>query len=243
MTMAATPEELAFVPYKRAAYLSPADTVVLADIHVGRDRTSDIELGLGERTMLIEAVTALIERFEPNEVVFAGDTLHSFSRVPVEVERTFEAIVEAATATGATLTILRGNHDTQLSAVIDDERSLQEGYRLADGDTVVHHGHVAPERTADRYVIGHDHPAIEIEGQRRPCYLLAEDVYDDADVLALPAFNPLIQGVAVNGTARGDLQSPLLERIGRFKPIVHDAGEDGAGTLTFPRLSSFREFL
>ncbi|MFB6299105.1 MAG: metallophosphoesterase [Halobacteriales archaeon] len=241
--MTATSEGLDFVPYKRAAYLPAADTVVLADIHIGRDRTSNIELGLGEREMLVDNLADLIETFDPHEVVFAGDTLHSFSQVPVEVERTFEELTTTVTAAGATLTILRGNHDTRLASVLDEDHAANESCRLTDGETIVLHGHEPPTRSAERYVIGHDHPAIEIEGHRRPCYLIAEDIYENANVIALPAFNPLIRGVPVNGAGRGDFQSPLLDRIGTFRPVVHDDGDDGAGTLTFPRLSSFRDFL
>jgi len=43
---------------------------------------------------------------------------------------------------------------------------IWDEYRVRD--TVVLHGHETPDDDADRYVVGHDHPTIVIEGQRRP---------------------------------------------------------------------------
>jgi len=109
------------------------------------------------------------------------------------------------------------------------------------GDWLVTHGHEAPEAAAERYLVGHDHPAIEIEGRRRPCYLYGEGLYRGADVLMLPAFTRLAAGTPVNGARDGDLMSPLARRIGAFRPLVRDETADE--TLSFPALSEFRSLL
>ena len=71
-----------FEPRDRAAYLPAADTLVCADLHVGRDETSDVAFRLGEHEDLLERFAALCRRYEPREVVVAGDLLHSFSGAP-----------------------------------------------------------------------------------------------------------------------------------------------------------------
>jgi metallophosphoesterase superfamily enzyme len=113
-------------------------------------------------------------------------------------------------------------------------------HRLADG-TLVCHGHEAPDAEADRYVIGHDHPAIRIEGKRRPCYLYGEGAYRGGDVLALPAFNPLATGTLVNRLDRHDPASPLLADVRAFRPVVWD--EAAEETYVFPPLGSSGAFL
>jgi len=138
-------------------------------------------------------------------------------------------------AADAELVVVRGNHDTTLDALADPVPET----RLRDG-TVVHHGHEPPEADASRFVVGHDHPAIEIEGVRHPCFLWGNGSYREADVLVLPAFTELAAGTPVNGMRGRDADSPLLADIGSFRPIVRD--ETGE-TLVFPPLDSLRDHL
>ena len=227
----------------RALYLSDPDALVVADLHVGRDAVSPVELPLGERADLTDRLSALVAEFEPETVVFAGDVLHAFDRVPAGVEATLRDLRAAVEDGGARLVVVEGNHDSMLGS-LDVELSSQESYPLSDG-TVVVHGHERPaeevERSADRYVVGHDHPTIEIEGTRRPCLLCGPGAYRGADVLVLPAFNRLAPGVAVNGMTGRDFQSPFVSNPGEFRPVVWDAAREES--LSFPPLGEFRKML
>lgn len=228
----------------RAAFFPSAGTLVCADLHVGRDAAADVQFPLGERDRLPTRFAALLDRFDPDRVVLAGDLLHAFDRIPDGVEATLSGIERAVSAAGAELLLLRGNHDTMLPSVLD--RALEANYDLQqcywiDEETLVCHGHERPDESATRYVIGHDHPAIRIEGKRRPCYLLGPHRDSDAEVLVLPAFNALAPGVVVNGTVGEDLQSPLVGSLRPFRPAVLD--EDAGETLWFPPLEELREFL
>jgi metallophosphoesterase superfamily enzyme len=98
-------------------------------------------------------------------------------------------------------------------------------------------GDVAPAL----YVVGHDHPAITIEGQKRPCFLSGEGVYRGADLLMLPAFSRVASGVAVNGMRARDFQSPLVRDADALRPIVWDSVAEEA--LRFPPLGRFRRLL
>ncbi|MHC3438149.1 metallophosphoesterase [Natrialbaceae archaeon A-gly3] len=156
----------------RAAYLPTADALVVADLHLGRAAASSVDAPVGADADVIARLEGLLERFEPTEVVLAGDLLHSFSRVPHGVEEAvgnLEAIVEDA---GEAVVATPGNHDSMLEAVYDGETTT--AHRLEDG-TVVLHGHEPPEATAGRYVVGHDHPALSVDGRKRPCLLYGPD--------------------------------------------------------------------
>jgi putative SbcD/Mre11-related phosphoesterase len=212
--------------------------LVVADLHVGRDEASGVEFPLGERADLRERLDRLLVHYDPATVVVAGDVLHSFSHVSRGVETSLRELADCCRDAGARLVLVAGNHDTVLSEVWDGP--LHDAYRLDDG-TLVCHGHQIPDETAERYVVGHDHPAIEIEGQRRPCYLFGEGVYCDADVLMLPAFNRLAAGVPVNGMRTADFQSPFVTDADAFRPVVYDA--DSQETLRFPPLGEFRRML
>ncbi|MFD1587179.1 metallophosphoesterase [Halorientalis brevis] len=229
------------------------DTLVCADLHVGKGRTSNVEIPLGERDHLVDRLTALVDRYEPEEVVFAGDLLHSFDRVPSLAEDTVTALERICRDAGARPIVTPGNHDTMLDVVWDGpteheyvldgvEWSRRDGADGETGPVVACHGHVEPDTAAALYVVGHDHPTITIEGQKWHCYLYGEGVYDGADVLMLPAFTKLVAGVSINrrfGTA--GLNSPLVSNLDRFQPIVWDGNAEE--TRRFPPLGEFRNLL
>lgn len=221
----------------RAVYLPDEDCLVLADLHLGRDETSNVELRLGEREDIVDRFDALLSQFTPSLVVIAGDLLHSFSTLPRGVAESVAAVERSARRVGARLVVTPGNHDTMLDSVwkgaVEDEQTV--------GEWVVCHGDEPPEVTAEGYIVGHDHPTISIEGQRHPCYLRATDAYRGADVLMLPSFTRLAGGVEVNRMAARDFQSPLVANADAFRPIVRD--EDGDETLQFPPLGEFRRLL
>ena len=212
-------------------------TLVVADLHVGRGTGGELEFPVGSGTDVVDRFRSLVTRHAPSEVVVAGDLLHSFRTVPRTVADTVDGLGAVCREHGARLVVTPGNHDTMLDSVWDGPTERE--YRV--GDTVVLHGHDPPEGDAERYVVGHDHPTIEIEGQRRPCYLVGPDQYDGSDVVMLPSFNRLNAGVAVNEMRAADFQSPLVTDADRLEPVVWD--EQARQTRAFPPLGEFRRML
>ena len=226
------------------------ETLVLADLHVGKARAANVDLPLGERDHLVERFETLLSDLAPEEVVLAGDVLHSFDRVPTAAQETLTALTRTARAAGSRLVVVRGNHDTMLSSLwsgtVHDEYELSGvggvGPDGGPGTVLVCHGHAEPAGRADCYVVGHDHPTLTVEGQKWHCYLYAEAAYQGGDVLMLPAFSHLLEGVSLNrrfGTT--SLMSPLVTDLERFRPVVRDEAADE--TREFPPLGEFRELL
>ncbi|WP_459191011.1 metallophosphoesterase [Halosimplex sp. J119] len=226
----------------RAVFLD--GTLVVADLHFGKAEASSVEFPIGAGEDCVERLESLLAHFEPDEVVLAGDVFHSFRSVPDSADTALSAITRVVREAGARLVVVEGNHDTMLGDVYAGD--LHDEYVLdTDGDetVVVTHGHEEPETAADRYVIGHDHPAIEIEGRKRPCFLVGDGAYRRSDVIVVPAFNRLVEGLLVNGrlgTSRPEL-SPMVTRVAQFRPVVFDAESDE--TLTFPPLGQFSRML
>lgn len=230
----------------RAAFLPVSSTLVVADTHVGRDEASAVSFPLGERADLAERLDALVDHFDPREVVLAGDVVHTFDSVSARSREGLDELAAVVADHEAEFVLVTGNHDTALAGAWDGP--LHDEYVLESPDsdvggtqTVVCHGHEAPESSADRYVIGHVHPAIEIEGDRHPCFLHAPDAYRGADVLVLPTFNRLARGVAVNDADAGSLNSPFVTELDRFSPHVYD--DVAQETLSFPPLAELRKRL
>lgn len=227
--------------HDRAAYLPDSDALVIADLHVGRGRASNVDFPIGEAADLVSRVGALLDRLRPETVVFAGDLLHAFDSVPRTVETTIDRLVTTVSGAGAELVVTPGNHDVQLETVYAGDSP--DECRL--GHVVVRHGHEEPQESddAELYVIGHEHPAIRIEGRRYPCALYGRRVYRDRDVLVLPAFSRLASGTLVNGLRSRDVLSPFVRArgVGEFRPIVRD--DEADETVTFPKLCEFESLL
>jgi len=213
------------------------DVLVLADLHVGKAAAANVEAPVGAGADMVERFEALCTRFEPEEVVVAGDLLHSFETAPRLVEDTLDGVRRVAREAGARVVVTPGNHDTMLDVVWGGPTASE--YRV--GDTVVCHGHVEPDGDADRYLVGHDHPTITIEGHTRPCYLAGDGVYRGADLLVMPSFNRLVTGVEVNRMSTAEFLSPLVTDADALAPVVRDEERDE--TLAFPPLGEFRHRL
>ncbi|WP_254862099.1 metallophosphoesterase [Halovivax gelatinilyticus] len=235
---------------ERAVYLPAAETLVIADVHLGRGEVSAVDAPIDAAERVVDRLDVLIGRFSPQTVVVAGDLLHSFTWVSRGVREAVDRLV--ATVDDAHLVCTPGNHDTMVESVFDGE--TPSAYRLADGETVVCHGHEQPpsdeiesqDGPPALYVIGHDHPALSIDGRKHPCFLFGPGAYEHgdgptADVLVLPAFSRLARGTKINARRANDFQSPLVTDVDGLYPIVRD--ETGDETLWFPPLGESRRLL
>lgn len=231
--------EFQFATRDRAAYLPGANAVVIADLHLGRSRSPRVRTAIDEAVDFPGRIARLLSHFGADRLIVAGDLLDDFDTVPPGVPDRFAELRRAVADAGAELTVLRGNHDTMLGSLYED--GIDDVATL--GETVVCHGDEIPDERGTGYVIGHEHPAIRIEGVRHPCFLHGVDVYADADVLVLPPFSPLVRGTLFNTRDGSQCVSPLVRAtpIERYRPLVPetDAGEP----LTFPPLGTLREFL
>ena len=231
-------------PEYRDRAMFVAETLVLADLHFGKAEASTVEFPIGAGEDCVERLTALLDHFDPAEVVLAGDVFHSFSYMPDSADEALSGVARAVRDAGARLVVVEGNHDTMLGAAYTSDLHDEYAFETDSGErVVVTHGHEEPERTADSFIIGHDHPAIEIEGQKRPCFLAGDGAYRRSDVFVVPPFNRLVEGLSVNGRLDGSRPelSPLVTAVGQFRPVVYDDETDE--TLTFPPLSQFSRML
>jgi len=236
-----------FELYRGAAYLD--DTCVVADIHVGLEDALYREgwnFPIGEENHLAEKLKDVADRFEPERFVLNGDVLHEFGRVPKGLGDKLWSLLQPLECRVDEVVLVEGTHDRMLESVMD--REILESYRI--GRALVLHGDMEPGDISGEqsdlqsawapeiYVQGHEHPAIEIEGEKRQCYLKAE--VDSVEVLVLPAFNEMNSGTAVNRMRSRDFMSPLLRRANRVRPVVET---EGGELLEFPPLDEMRDFL
>ncbi|SER68030.1 metallophosphoesterase [Natrinema salaciae] len=239
MTAVDVDVDVPFTLRDRAVAVPAAETLVLADVHFGKAAASSVDVPIDDGSDVVDRLRDRLAETRPTTVVVAGDLLHSFSRIPRGVERDLGRLADAVDEADADLIVTPGNHDAMLEEAFGGE--TVDEYALADGETVVCHGHEEPEAAADRYIVGHVHPALSIEGRKRPCFLYGPGQYCGADVLVLPAFTRLAAGSTVNRMAGRDFQTPVVRNADAFHPAIRD---DASGeTLWFPPLGECRRLL
>ena len=231
----------------RTAFLPGASTLVVADLHAGWGAATNAGILLNERRDLLDRLTATMAATDPETVVFAGDLSHRFGAPNERTAGTIRALAGAVRTAGARPVAVAGNHDAGLGSVWPGP--VHDAHRLAD-DTLVCHGHEDPDERAERYVCGHLHPAIEIEGRKRDCFLYDPAGYRGRPTLVLPAFSTFAAGLRIE--RRKAVDSPLVPDLDAVRPgVVDDAprsetGGSGSGdaeTLWFPPLADLRPHL
>ena len=220
----------------RALYLPDQDVAAISDAHVGladAARNEGTGVPFDEGMVLEKAVRDVLTRFEPSTIVFNGAVQHTFGGMgdSRETVRRLRRVAES----NAEAVFVEGNHDTNLDAVVETSPWHREG------DVVFTHGHTIPPDLpeASLYVVGHDHPTVEIEMQKQACFLYGPFDRRDANVLMTPALNPLCEGVVVNEMRASDFLSPFVRRFGEFRVVVETEDE----VLRFPPIEEFKRML
>ena len=231
--------ESTFTCRDRAIFLSDIEALVLADVHLGRDWAGACQLPIESSLDFPGRLRSLCDRFEPAHVVIAGDVLDCFRQQPPGVHDRLAAIIDVIHASDANPVLITGNHDLQLERL----STITPRSEWVIDDTVICHGHRVPSTAGRRYIIGHQHPAIRIEGIKRPCVLAGAEAFQDADLLVLPAFSPLTRGTVMNHRGAADCDSPVLQdaSVRALQPVVRD--EAGDTTIWFPSLEELAPYL
>ncbi len=211
-----------------------------SDIHIGLEdelRRQGLAFPLEEEQMLLGRLDEVLDKFKPSVFVLAGDIVHSFDRMDKNVRDKFVAVMKLL-EDQCTVILLRGSHDTMLTTLGKEPLDRYDAHD-AGGFTFAH-GHESIDNHSN-LIMGHEHPVIEIEMERLPCFLYGKSVINGRDLFVLPAFNPLCQGVTINHVEGRDFLSPMLRRLdtGELAPVVEVKGE----VLAFPKMRGLRRHI
>jgi len=227
-----------FELYNQSVYFPDLDICVLSDLHLGLEdvlHNQRIHFPFNEEEIIIDKLKKILRRFNPNYIFFNGDVLHSFEYIPDSVPKKIDRIISACGEDRCKF--INGSHDTMLPYILQD-RGYDVHDKLTIKDFVFYHGEKKVEnRKCDFTIIGHDHPSIDILGQKFKCYLLSPE----EKLMVLPAFSPLCEGTSINEMQSEDFMSPILKEINinDFKVFVEAENE----IFEFPKLGSFKDKL
>lgn len=218
-------------------FIRESGICVASDLHIGLEdelRRQGLAFPLKEGPMLSERLEEILDAFKPGLFVLAGDIFHSFDRLDNGVRDKFNLVMKTIEKE-CNVILLKGSHDTMISSIGVESMERYD----ADGFTFIHgHDNISNH---SNIVLGHEHPVIQIEMERLPCFLFGRRVIDDKDLFVLPAFNPLCQGVTINHMDGRDMLSPLLKKVNvdELCPVVEVQGQ----VLAFPKLRELRRHI
>jgi len=190
-------------------WLKEESAVAISDLHLGFEAAlaeQGVSVPRFQRRETLERLARLLDAYEPETLIIAGDFKHEFSKNLsdewVEIKQVLRFLQQRTDPI-----VVRGNHDNFLATILGDLRmKLHDRYDLG-GCTFVH-GHEEVQALGT-IVMGHEHPAVKLRDSLGatvsvPAFLVAERV------IVLPAFSPLALGVDV---ANYPYLSPILNGI------------------------------
>lgn len=222
------------------------DHYIISDLHLGYSDTIDSLTIEDEREEILPRIKSVLEEYDVNTLVVAGDVFHSFGSPSQSAREFFRSLDSLSREFNVTKEFLRGNHDTEaleeffVSSKFDFKYQFSyEGYTIC-----VTHGHKIPEisHDVDLYIIGHLHPVVRINGVDWPAYLHGKNTYDQASLLVVPAFSSYKDGVVVSDHTKTNINFPFVEpeQFADMKPLVYDS--NNGSVKEFPVLSKSSEF-
>ncbi|MDA0812002.1 MAG: ligase-associated DNA damage response endonuclease PdeM [Verrucomicrobia bacterium] len=155
---------------ERAAYWPDAETLIVADIHLGKAaafRKHGLPIPEGDSQGDLERLTFLIERHRIRRLIIAGDLLHAASSKSLEIR----AAVEKWRGQHSDLIVVlvSGNHDRSSGAIPDEWQIAVHPAMLSEAPfAFVHDPADIPAEPDLFYFCGHLHPAVSLaEGRMR----------------------------------------------------------------------------
>ena len=204
-------------------------TAIVADLHIGLEKELVEEGVFFPSTQFNEMkqnLEELIGDFAIEKLIFAGDFKQNFSDASRQEWNETKKLIAFLSEKLVKIVFVRGNHDNYLKTIISrDNVAFNDDY-FALGDIAVAHGHrdIVPLYAFRTIVVGHEHPAIFLKddlglGVKLPCFLYKKG---KPNIIVLPAFSPLVEGVDVLSISSKDFLSPVLRRfdIGDFIPVA-----------------------
>lgn len=171
-------------------------TLVVCDIHLGIEYemyTKGIRIGSLTEKIREKILNLLTDDTEG--IIFLGDVKHTIPQVSWHEEVEVPHFLDFDVA----CMIVKGNHDGGIETLVDVDVKKE----VTLNDIMLTHGHRAlTGELPPLLVVGHSHPAIEFQDElgsrmKEKCWVFGHTV-KGTRVIIMPAFNPIITGVALN---------------------------------------------
>ncbi|MEA1992957.1 MAG: metallophosphoesterase [Euryarchaeota archaeon] len=172
-------------------------TLIVADLHLGIEYElykKGVKLGSVTRKIK-EMLEDIIRKNNIDEVVFLGDLKHNIPQISFREERDIPHFLDLP----VDFRIIKGNHDGNIERLT--KKTVHK--KILMDDLLLTHGHLKIPERPEYIIMGHSHPIVAFKDEigkitREKCFLFGSLRDEKTKVIILPAFSPLITGIAVN---------------------------------------------
>lgn len=224
-----------------ALYHPEHDLIVISDLHLGLEAAVTYDGNYVPQFQLEEIkedVRKLKKETDANRILLNGDLKHEFKYTRFSEKDEIEEFVNLLQTMFKEIIVVKGNHDTFLEDILPED-SLVERYE-EDGLLFLH-GHTSlKSESYETLVIGHEHPALELEDEigvteKVDCFLYGK-MKNGKNIVVMPAFSKMAGGSSVNVVPQKELLSPILRNEINVKQLKAVAVDKEAGIFSFPAL-------
>lgn len=231
-----------------AAYIKSLDAIVISDPHLGQE-AAQAERGIFLPKVslkgIIGALEAAIGSTGAKSVIVNGDIKNDFSTVAADEFNEMYDLAYFLKGKGASLTIVKGNHDNFVDRYRESMKLNIYSERLAANGYLFFHGDELPKnipKGTHTMIMGHEHPTIAVYNsvgrkERLRCFLVGD--YEGMRIIVFPAIGYFSSGVEINVIPEEKLLSPVLRGldIGRMRAIAVGYGS----TMEFGTIAELRK--
>jgi len=211
--------------------------LAIADLHLGYEEVLREE-GLfvsSQYPKIKEMILEMVSDHSPEILVVNGDFKHEFGEASLQEWVEVRDLIESLLKEEVKLVFVRGNHDNFIVTLMK-KYGLPLELEVKIGNCLFLHGHRLPSQTAEKIIIGHEHPSILLRDEfgtkfKYKAFLIGK--YAGKELVVLPSMHPLATGTVIN--REKSYMSPLLKLTGieEFTPYL---AEPGVAVKKFPKI-------
>ena len=206
------------------ALLINKNTLVISDIHLGYEEALIHQGYLIPRHQykdILERLNNILNKTKPKTIIINGDLKHQFGSI-LNQEYKDSINFLSYLINKYKVILIKGNHDKILN-VIAEKVNLKTQLFYNKGNIYIFHGDFIPKdlffANSKIIIIGHDHPAISLEKNKRfekyKCFIKGK--YKNKLLIVQPSFNTLTIGTNI---LKEKMQNPLIRNIKDFEVII-----------------------
>ena len=206
------------------ALLINKNTLVISDIHLGYEEALIHQGYLIPRHQykdILERLNNILNKTKPKTIIINGDLKHQFGSI-LNQEYKDSINFLSYLINKYKVILIKGNHDKILN-IIAEKVNLKTQLFYNKGNIYIFHGDFIPKdlffANSKIIIIGHDHPAISLEKNKRfekyKCFIKGK--YKNKLLIVQPSFNTLTIGTNI---LKEKMQNPLIKNIKDFEVII-----------------------
>lgn len=224
-----------------ALYHPELDLIVVSDLHLGLEAAVSYDGNYVPQFQLEEIkedIRTLKKETDADRVLLNGDLKHEFKYTRFSEKDEIKEFFRLLKTMFKEIIVVKGNHDTFLDDVVTEE-SLVDSHQ-EEGILFIHGNKALKSEEYETLVIGHEHPALELEDEigiteKFDCFLYGQ-MKNGRNIIVMPAFSKMAGGSAVNVMPKKDLLSPVLRNEVEVSNLKSIAVDKEAGLFEFPSL-------